>query len=62
MPTDAAGKGYPDVGSTNAELVRLNLKHFIEGTRLIGMAVAESPEVLQRKRRAAQAQTQTSAH
>jgi uncharacterized protein (DUF362 family) len=56
---DAAGRGYPDVGSTNAELVRLGARHFLEGARLIGMAVAESPEVLQRKRRAqAQAQAQ----
>src|ERR1700733_6081295 len=53
VPTDAAGKGYPDVGSTNAEIVRLGAKHFIEGARLIGMAVAESPEVLNRTRRAA---------
>ncbi len=58
VPTDAEGKGYPNVGETNAELVRLGLKHFLEGTRLIGMAVAESPEVLQRKRRAAQAAQQ----
>jgi uncharacterized protein (DUF362 family) len=58
VPTDAEGKGYPHVGEANAELVRLGLKHFVEGTRLIGMAVAESPEVLQRKRRAAQAQAQ----
>jgi uncharacterized protein (DUF362 family) len=56
VPTDAAGRGYPNVGDTNAELVRLGVKHFIEGTRLIGMAVAESPEVLQRKRRSAQVQ------
>jgi hypothetical protein len=55
---DAEGKGYPNVGETNAELIRLGMKHFLEGARLIGMAVAESPEVLQRKRRAAQAQAQ----
>jgi uncharacterized protein (DUF362 family) len=48
---DAEGKGYPEVGEANAELVRIGLKHFLEGSRLIGMAVAESPEVLQRKRR-----------
>jgi uncharacterized protein (DUF362 family) len=61
VPTDAEGKGYPHVGEANAELVRIGLKHFVEGTRLIGMAVAESPEVLQRKRRAAQ-QAHTAAH
>jgi hypothetical protein len=31
--------------------VRLGLKHFVEGARLIGMAVAESPEVQARARR-----------
>ena len=51
VPTDAAGKGYPNVGATNAEIVRLGVKHFLEGARLVGMAVAESPEVLNRKRR-----------
>lgn len=55
VPTDAEGKGYPHVGETNAELVRIGMKHFLEGARLMGMAVAESPEVLQRKRRAAAA-------
>ncbi len=54
VPTDAEGKGYPHVGETNAELIRLGAKHFLEGARLVGMAVSESPEVLQRKRRAAQ--------
>jgi uncharacterized protein (DUF362 family) len=54
VPTDVEGKGYPDVGHISPELVRIGLKHFLEGTRLIGMAVAESPEVLQRTRRAAQ--------
>jgi hypothetical protein len=29
----------------------MGLKHFLEGTRLVGMAVAESPEVQARKRR-----------
>lgn len=53
VPTDAEGLGYPDVGRSEAELVRLGAKHFLEGARLLGMAVAESPEVLQRRRRAA---------
>jgi uncharacterized protein (DUF362 family) len=52
---DADGRGYPDVGEANAELVRIGVKHFLEGARLVGMAVAESPEVLNRKRRAAAA-------
>ena len=30
----------------------MGLKHFLEGMRLIGMAVAESPEAQARKRRA----------
>jgi uncharacterized protein (DUF362 family) len=51
VPTDAEGRGYPNVGDTNAETIRLGLKHALESMRLIGMAVAESPEVLNRKRR-----------
>jgi uncharacterized protein (DUF362 family) len=43
--------GYPNVGTAHPELVRMGLKHFMEGTRLVGMAVAESPEVQARKRR-----------
>lgn len=47
---DAEGRGYPDVGQEHPELVRTGLKHFAEGFRLVGMAVAESPEVRNRKR------------
>jgi hypothetical protein len=47
---DAAGKGFPDVGATNPELVRVGSKHFLEGLRLVGMAVKESPELQARKR------------
>ena len=54
MKPDAEGRGYPDVGAEHAELVRTGLQHFAEGMRLVGMAVAESPENLARKRRAAQ--------
>jgi len=43
--------GYPDVGTAHPELVRMGLKHFMEGTRLVGMAVAESPEMKARQRR-----------
>jgi hypothetical protein len=43
--------GFPNVGSAHPELVRMGLKHFMEGTRLVGMAVAESPEMRARKRR-----------
>jgi uncharacterized protein (DUF362 family) len=45
--------GYPDVGTAHPELVRMGMKHFMEGTRLVGMAVAESPEVKARQRRRA---------
>ena len=48
--TDAAGRGYPDVGGSSPELVRTGVKHFLEGMRLVGMAVAESPEMKARKR------------
>jgi hypothetical protein len=49
---DAEGKGYPDVGQQSPELVRTGIMHFLEGLRLVGMAVTESPEVhaMQRKR------------
>jgi uncharacterized protein (DUF362 family) len=43
-------RGYPDVGGASPELVRIGVKHFLEGFRLIGMAVAESPEVKARQR------------
>jgi hypothetical protein len=43
--------GFPDVGKSNPELITLGAKHFAEGMRLIGMAVAESPEMNARKRR-----------
>jgi uncharacterized protein (DUF362 family) len=42
---DEQGKGYPDVGAACPELIRIGLKHFLEGFRLIGMAVTESPEM-----------------
>jgi hypothetical protein len=51
VPTDAEGRGYPDVGPRSHELKRVGLDHFLEGLRLLGMAVAESPEVQARKRR-----------
>lgn len=42
---DPQGRGYPEVGEASPQLVRLGVGHFLEGLRLIGMAVAESPEV-----------------
>ncbi|HVK64974.1 MAG TPA: DUF362 domain-containing protein [Polyangium sp.] len=48
---DAEGRGYPDVGEVSPELIRIGLKHFLEGFRLIGMAVAESPELKHRRMR-----------
>ncbi len=50
VQTDPHGQGYPEVGKPNAELVRKGMKHFLEGMRLIGMAVTESPEFRSRKR------------
>ncbi|MDB5218728.1 MAG: Ferredoxin, partial [Myxococcaceae bacterium] len=44
-------RGFPNVGEPNAELIQIGAKHFAEGMRLIGMAVAESPEMNARKRR-----------
>ena len=43
--------GFPDVGDANPELVQMGMKHFLEGMRLIGMAVADSPEIKARQRR-----------
>lgn len=45
------GAGFTELGQASPELVRSGLSHFAEGFRLIGMAVAESPEVAARKRR-----------
>ena len=44
-------KGFPEVGEAHPELVRMGLKHFAEGSRLVAMAVAESPEMKARQRR-----------
>ncbi|WP_437595842.1 DUF362 domain-containing protein [Sorangium sp. So ce590] len=52
---DAEGRGYPEVGEASHELVRTGARHFLEGMRLVGMAVAESPEIQVRKRARAQA-------
>ena len=46
----ADANGYPDVGQANPELIQTGMKHFMEGARLVGMAVSESPEVNARKR------------
>ena len=48
---DAEGRGYPSVGEVGATVVRNGLKHYLEGLRLIGMAILESPEVQARNRR-----------
>lgn len=42
---DAEGRGYPEVGEANPELVRIGIKHFLESFRLVGMAVTKSPEM-----------------
>jgi hypothetical protein len=52
VAADPEGRGFPEVGAASPELTRIGLDHFREGLRLVGMAVAESPEVLQRIRRA----------
>jgi uncharacterized protein (DUF362 family) len=49
---DDKGFGYPDVGPTDPELIQLGIKHFVEGARIVGMAITESPEIQARKRRA----------
>jgi hypothetical protein len=49
---DPEGRGYPHVGEPSAALVHTGVKHFLEGMRLVGMAVAESPELKPRGRAA----------
>ncbi len=53
MQAHATERGFPEVGPVNKELNRTGMEHFMEGARLVGMAVAESPEVAARKRRSA---------
>src|SRR5688500_2206880 len=53
VPETADGQGWNVVGQPSQDLVRRGIKHFTEGLRLVGMAVAESPENLARKRRSA---------
>jgi uncharacterized protein (DUF362 family) len=48
---DAKGMGFPDVGEAHPEFVRMGLKHMLEGLRLMGMAVNESPELQTWKKR-----------
>ncbi len=51
VAADARGRGFPEVGEASPELVRIGMKHFLEGARLLGMTVAESPELATWKRR-----------
>ena len=46
---DADERGYPDAGEQSAELVRTGVEQLLEGLRLVGMAVAESPELGRRR-------------
>jgi uncharacterized protein (DUF362 family) len=47
---DAEARGFPDVGSAKVELKRLGVRHFLEGVRLLGMALKEAPELQARRR------------
>jgi hypothetical protein len=42
-------RGYPDVGNVDGPIVRMTIKQLLEGLRLVGMAVAESPEWKKKK-------------
>ena len=55
VPATADGRGWNVNGQPSVDLVRHGMKHFLEGLRLVGMAVAESPEIQTRRRRAAAA-------
>jgi uncharacterized protein (DUF362 family) len=52
VPETADGRGFDVTGQPSVELVRTGVKHFLEGLRLVGMAVAESPELQARRNRA----------
>jgi len=43
-------RGYPDVGTVDGRIVRMTTKQLLEGLRLVGMAVMESPELKPRGR------------
>jgi hypothetical protein len=45
------GRGFRLEGEPSGELVRVGVKHFLEGVRLVGMAVLESPERKTHQRR-----------
>ncbi len=48
---EADDDGFLEVGPASLELERAGVKHLLEGLRLLGMAVVESPEFQARKRR-----------
>lgn len=52
VKVNASGQGFSELGEASPELVKIGLKHFLEGFRLMGMAVTESPELVTRRRRA----------
>ena len=45
-------RGYPDVGNVDGHIVRMTTKQLLEGLRLVGMAVVESPEWKPKKKKA----------
>ncbi|MBF0499234.1 MAG: DUF362 domain-containing protein [Candidatus Riflebacteria bacterium] len=51
LSPDPEGRGFPSLGSGKPGRVKIGLGHFIQGLRLVGMAVSESPELQARKRR-----------
>jgi uncharacterized protein (DUF362 family) len=42
-------RGYPDVGHSDARITRMTVQQLLEGLRLVGMAVVESPEWKKKK-------------
>jgi len=48
------GRGYPTVGDEVPELERRGMRHFMDGLRLLGMALSEAPELQARRRRRSQ--------
>ncbi len=58
---DAEGRGYPGVLELEPQKLKIDIGHYWRGMRLVGMAVAESPEWQAKKRRAERQQAQTPA-
>jgi hypothetical protein len=51
---DAAGLGYPDVGSDAATIEKTGAKAFVESIGILGTCIKEAPEFASRRRHGSQ--------